>query len=373
MSWSVKLFDVAGTTLRLHLTFPLLLLWVAMVNWPQGGAPAALQGVVLVTLAFVCVVLHEFGHVLTAKRFGIRTPDITILPIGGLARLEKMPDKPGQELLVAAAGPAVNVVIAAVLFAVLGAQVDLADMATVERLQGSLLAQLATVNVIIVLFNLIPAFPLDGGRMLRALFAYRFDRASATLYAARVGQVFAVGLAVLGLYGNPFLVLIAVFILFAAESESRFEAERAGAAGHVARDAMVVAYSSLAPDDTAERAGDLLLRTTQQEFPVVGPGDEIAGMVTRAGLIEAMASGGPETPVREFMATEVETVAPDAELSELLQTLYNSPVRAVMVRAPQGGLAGYVSLENAAELFMLERARAARSGAPPTAAAAARA
>ncbi|MFO7856779.1 MAG: site-2 protease family protein [Paracoccaceae bacterium] len=357
MSWSVRLFDIAGTTLRLHLTFFLLLIWVAAASWPQGGAPAALSGIVLVLLVFVCVILHEFGHIFAARRYGIRTPDITILPIGGLARLEKMPDKPGQELIVAIAGPLVNVVIAAALFGILGARIDFTDMAEIEQARGSILVQLAAINVVIVVFNLIPAFPLDGGRMLRALLAYRFDRATATFYAARVGQTFAVALAVFGLFYNPFLALIAIFILFAAESESRFETQRASLSGRSARDAMVERYESLAPDDTAERAGQLLLQTTQQEFPVLDRSGNVAGMVTRSGLIQAIAAGGVETQVKDFMETEVQSVEPDAPLEDVMNKIYNSPVRAVLIVGSGGGLSGYVSAENATELFMLDSAR----------------
>src|SRR6266566_2375127 len=179
MGWSLPIFRIAGIQLRIHVTFVLLIAWLAFGYYAQGGSPAA-EGVIFVLLLFLCVVLHEFGHALAAKAFGINTPDITLLPIGGVARLERMPEEPKQELLIAVAGPAVNVVIAFGLFVAGGSQAFL-NPSNVEG--GGLIAQLLTINILLLLFNLLPAFPMDGGRVLRALLATRLSYARATQVA----------------------------------------------------------------------------------------------------------------------------------------------------------------------------------------------
>lgn len=356
MRWSVKIARVGGTSLYLHLTFLLLIAWVAFAGWQDGGTAAALDGVIFVLLIFLCVVLHEYGHVAAAAHYGIRTPSITLLPIGGLASLERMPDRPGQELVVAIAGPLVNVVIVAILLLVLDARFDLGQIGALERAQMSLSGRLAAVNVMLVLFNLIPAFPLDGGRILRALLAMRLDRPRATRYAARVGQAFAVVFAIIGLYGNPFLLLIAIFLFFAAEAEARQERMRASFSGYRARDAMITRYESLAPETTIEDAGRLLLQTTQQEFPVVATGGRLVGMVTRRDLVEAMRRSGSGTPVSAFMVADLQTVPEDEPLEVVMAKISKSATRAVAVINRARDFVGYINAENASELYMLTAA-----------------
>src|SRR6266478_5620455 len=184
MSWSVPIIRIAGIQLRIHITFLLLIAWLGIGYYAQGGSAAAVSGILVIVLLFVCVVLHEFGHAFAAKAFGINTPDITLLPIGGVARLERMPEKPMQELVIALAGPMVNVVIALGLF-VAGGSRALLNPSTIEG--GGLIAQLLTINILLLLFNLLPAFPMDGGRVLRALLATRLSYARATQVAANIG------------------------------------------------------------------------------------------------------------------------------------------------------------------------------------------
>jgi Zn-dependent protease/predicted transcriptional regulator len=354
--WSLKIAQIGATSLYIHVTFFLLIAWIAFSGWQQGGVEAAVDGVVFVLLIFLCVVLHEYGHVAAAAYYGIRTPSITLLPIGGLASLERMPEKPVRELVVALAGPAVNVVIFAVLLVVLGARFDFSQIGQIEQASVSLSGRLAAVNLILVLFNLIPAFPLDGGRVLRALLSMRFDRARATLYAARIGQAFAVVFAIVGLYGNPLLLLIAVFLFFAAEAEAGQERMRVQVSGYRARDAMITRYESLSPDSTAEDAGRLLLRTTQQEFPVIAPGGRLAGMVTRRDLIDAIRRSGAATPVSEFMVADLVAVTEDEPLESVMAKMSKSATRAVAVNNRARGFVGYINAENATELYMLSTA-----------------
>src|SRR5512135_1148628 len=170
MPWSWRLGTVAGIPIYLHGTFLLLIAIVLFSDWVrEQSLVAAGAGVLFVLAVFGTVVLHEFGHALTAKRYGIRTRDITLLPIGGVARLERMPDDPKQELWVALAGPAVNVAIAAVLFVWLFVTNGFEPLSNLSMVTGSFVERLMFVNVTLVLFNLLPAFPMDGGRVLRAL------------------------------------------------------------------------------------------------------------------------------------------------------------------------------------------------------------
>lgn len=362
MRWSVKIARIGGTSLYIHVTFFLLIAWIAFAGHEAGGWAAAVGGVVFVMLVFLCVILHEYGHVAAAARYGIRTPTITLLPIGGLASLERMPDRPGQELVVALAGPLVNVVIVGVLLLVLGARFDVAGLEALEsgRLDlggGELLVNLVFVNLMIVAFNLIPAFPLDGGRVLRALLSMRFDRARATLIAARIGQAFAVIFAIVGLSGGNFLLLlIAIFLFFAAEAEAGQERMRASFSGYRARDAMITRYESLTPEATAEDASRLLLQTTQQEFPVIAPGGRLVGLVTRRDLVEAMRRSGSGTPVSAFMVADLQTVPEDEPLEAVMAKMAKSATRAVAVMSRARGFVGYINAENASELYMLTAA-----------------
>jgi Zn-dependent protease/CBS domain-containing protein len=359
MGWSIRLFDVAGTAVRIHLTFFLLLAWVAAIHWTRGGAPGAIDGVLFIIALFVCVVLHEFGHVFAARRYGIRTSDVTLLPIGGVASLERMPEKPGQEIVVALAGPAVNLVIALVLVALLGARFDLLQMAQLEQAQSTMLGRIAAANVMLFVFNLIPAFPMDGGRVLRALLAIGLGYTRATRVAASIGQGLAVIFAFIGLMGNPLLVLIAVFIFLAASGEAGYVQARDYTRGYLASHAMITAYQTLNPTSTADDAAALLLRTTQQEFPVVDGAGGLRGMVLRQDLIRTLQETGGSTPVLEFMTRDVPTVPENACLDNVYQQLQRQGQRTVGVVDSQARLLGYITAENLAELVMIQSSRAA--------------
>ncbi len=223
MKWSLKLGRVSGIPIQVHWTFLILIAWIVLIHASRGASTIQVIGGVLLVLAvFGCVVLHELGHALTAQRFGIRTRDITLLPIGGVARLERMPEDPKQELLVAVAGPAVNGVIAGLLFVVLEVAGIIGPMAEVVVVGGNFFVQLMWINVILVLFNILPAFPMDGGRILRALLAYKMDFLRATQIAASVGQAMAMLFGLVGLiFGNPFLLFIAIFVYLGAGAEAR--------------------------------------------------------------------------------------------------------------------------------------------------------
>jgi Zn-dependent protease/CBS domain-containing protein len=352
-SGSIKLFETGGTAVKIHPTFFLLLIWVGVVNWLQGGAPEAARGIVFIAILFACVVLHEFGHILMARRFGIATPDITLLPIGGVASMERMPEKPGQEILVALAGPAVNVVIFLVLFILMGGSIDVTAVAGVERTPRDLLAQVAVANLVLVVFNLIPAFPMDGGRVLRALLVPRLGRARATRIAANIGQALAVLIGVLGLMGNPFLLLIAVFIYLAASGEAGYAQMQDVTRGMRAREAMVSVFESLPANADADAAARLLLSTTQGEFPVIDGGGLLRGFVTRDNLVQALRDKGGSTPVVDFMLRDIPVVSAESPLEDAFQMLQRRQTPIVAVNDAGGKFGGYIELQNLGELFLL--------------------
>jgi Zn-dependent protease len=219
MRSSLKVASIFGIEVRIHLTFLLFLVWIWFSYYQVAGFAGAVQGVLFILALFACVLLHEFGHAFAARGFGIETPDITLLPIGGVARLSRIPDKPWQELVVAIAGPLVNVVIAGVLIFVIHTSATLEQIEYLENPRVELLAKLASVNVMLVLFNLIPAFPMDGGRVLRALLAMAMPYARATQIAAWIGQGLAVVFGIFGIFGNPLLIFIAFFIFVGAQQE----------------------------------------------------------------------------------------------------------------------------------------------------------
>jgi Zn-dependent protease len=218
--WSLKIASISGIEVRIHLTFLLFLAWIWLSYYRVAGLPGAVQGVLFILALFLCVLLHEFGHAFAARGFGITTPDITLLPIGGVARLSRIPDKPWEELVVAIAGPLVNVVIAAALILVVHTSAALDQIEYLESPRVALLQKLATVNIMLVVFNLIPAFPMDGGRILRALLAMVMPYARATQIAAWIGQGLAIVFGILGLFVNPLLVFIAFFIFAGAQQEA---------------------------------------------------------------------------------------------------------------------------------------------------------
>jgi len=218
MQWSYRIARVSGIDVRIHITFLLLPAYFAFVQWREAGPGAAAQAVLFILLLFCCVLLHEFGHALAGRRYGIRTPDITLLPIGGVARMLAIPDKPVQELVIAVAGPAVNVAIAAILAPVLYFTGGLFSGPATEFRQ--LLHNLLLVNLGLVIFNLIPAFPMDGGRILRSILAMWRPWTSATRIAARTGQVLAVLFALAAIWQeNLILILISIFVFGGARQE----------------------------------------------------------------------------------------------------------------------------------------------------------
>ncbi|MCW8843470.1 MAG: site-2 protease family protein [Rhodobacteraceae bacterium] len=360
MAWSFSIGRLFGSDIRVHATFFLLLLWIGLMAYAEGGTSAALASVLFVVALFACVVAHEFGHALTARRYGIRTPDITLLPIGGMARLEKMPDQPAQEILVALAGPAVNVVIWAVLTLLLGAQTGGALVNLTDLTPTTFLAQLAAVNLFLAVFNLLPAFPMDGGRVLRALLQTRMSRPRATETAAHAGQIVAFLMAFAALAtGNMILLLVAFFVFVAGNAESKDVSMRALTRRMQARDAMITAYESLAPTDPLQTAATTLIRTTQHEFPVLAPDGTLLGFLTRSALFAAMAEdAGAMRHVDTLMERDIPRVRLETSLEDVTDALYKG-APAVVVCSPEDKMLGYITRENLGELMVLQTRQSA--------------
>jgi stage IV sporulation protein FB len=357
MGWSISLGRIAGTEVRVHLTFFLLVAWFAFSAGSRGGQAAAIDAVVFILAVFACVVAHEYGHVLMARRFGIGTRDITLLPIGGVASIERMPEKPREELLIALAGPAVNVVIALLLFTVFGARLDPERaVAAVEDQKIDLVTRLAVANVMLVVFNMIPAFPMDGGRVLRALLSYRLDRARVTRIAASIGQAVAFGLGFLGLFGNPLLLFVALFVFLAASHETYAVELGEATRGVAARKATITSFTTLDTQATVRQAVDALLATTQSEFPITDSGKRLRGVLTRDGIIRALAATGPDTPVLDVMERDVVTINCRAPLSEAVAALNTGGRPLVGIIDDEEHVVGIITLENLAEYMMVDAA-----------------
>jgi Zn-dependent protease/predicted transcriptional regulator len=355
MGWSVRIARIAGIDVKIHVTFFLLLAWIGMAYYTHGGPEAAVRGVAFILALFGCVLLHEFGHAMMARLFGIPTPDITLLPIGGVARLQRMPDKPGQEILVALAGPAVNVVIAAVLF-VLGHAGDLSQIETFASPQAGLLPKLAVVNVWLVLFNLLPAFPMDGGRVLRAVLALFMPYATATQVAARIGQGMAFLFGLAGLLGNPMLLFIALFVYLAAAQESSYAQMKEIAQGLLVRDAMITRFMVIDARATLVEAINALLRSGQHEFPVADDDGTVVGILTRDDLIAGFRNQGADAPVSEVMHRNIPTIPADAPLQRALQQMQQCACPALAAVDRNGRVVGLVSPESVGELMMIHAA-----------------
>jgi Zn-dependent protease/CBS domain-containing protein len=356
-AWSRKLVRVAGIDVYVHGTFLLLIGFFAISDLVAGkGVFAMTRGIFFLLAVFTTVVLHELGHALTARRFGIRTRDITLLPIGGVARLERMPDKPREQLLVSIAGPLVNLVIAVLLLAVLGVLHGPLAFESVRQAGGSFLTQLMWVNVSLAIFNLLPGYPMDGGRILRALLAMRMAPERATQVAARTGQGVAVLLGVAGIVANPVLLVIAVFVWMGARAEHAMSRIKMALAGVSVRQGMITDFTTVAPTDSLSRALELTRRGFQPDFPVVEDG-RLVGLLMHGDVLRALAAeGGRHLLVGQIMKRDTPRMSPLDRLDGALSTMRERgcPV-AVVVEGER--LVGILTVDHIAELMAVEAAR----------------
>uniref|UniRef100_A0A832MKH8 Zinc metalloprotease n=1 Tax=Eiseniibacteriota bacterium TaxID=2212470 RepID=A0A832MKH8_UNCEI len=365
MRWSIPIGRIFGIPVELHVTFLLFVAWIAIAQgMASGDLGRALATAALMVLVFACVLLHELGHALAARRYGIATRDIILLPIGGVARLERMPEKPQQEIVVALAGPAVNVAIAAALLAWFAVRHSAEGGALDFR--GSLLAALFSVNVVMVLFNLIPAFPMDGGRVLRAALAMSMPFSRATRIASMVGQGIALLFGAFGLFsGNLMLMFVALFVFLAAGEERAVVQTRDTLAGVPVRDAMVTEFRVLEAADPLARAVEHLMAGSQADFPVL-EGGVPAGVLTRDALVRALQRGGSAQPVGLAMTRGAAFADAAEPLESAVQRMREAGHSALPV-LEHGRLVGLLTLENVGDLLVVREAmRRHAAGAPLT-------
>ena len=355
MKWSIKIGKFVGIDVYMHLTFVLLIGWIALVHWQRSQSiGAAMVGVLFILTIFMCVVLHEFGHALMARRYGIATRDIILLPIGGVARLEKIPSQPTQELWVALAGPAVNVVIAAALFVWLQATASWEPLQRLTVTTGPLLERLMAVNLLMIAFNMIPAFPMDGGRVLRAALAIRLNYDRATQIAASIGRSIAVLFALIGLVYSPFLLFIALFVWLGATQEAALTRMKSAVGGISVDQVMLRDFKTLATDESLHRAAEFTLSGSQKDFPVVS-GGILEGVLRQTDLITALSIKDAQATVASIVRKDASTV----ESTDMLDTVITKLSECRCDLLPvirEGKLVGVVTPDNLGAFMRLREA-----------------
>lgn len=353
---SLRVGSVLSIGIYVHWTFLLLLGGIFAFYLLQGNTvAAALAGIALIIALFACVVLHELGHALVARRFDVPTRDITLYPIGGVARLQRIPEEPMREFWIAVAGPAVNLVIGGVLFLYLLAKGGDMSIQVLQSIRGDFAATLMWMNFILVGFNLLPAFPMDGGRVLRALLARRMNYARATELAANVGQAMAILFGIFGLLAfNPILLFIAIFVYIGAQQEARQAMMRAITEGVTVRQAMMTRFRTLSPDDTLDRAVNELLAGTDQDFPVVENG-RVVGVLTRKSLIKSLSEFGRQTRLADVALERCPTISENEMLDRAFTEMQTGNCSNVAVLRG-ADLVGLLTLQNVGELIMISSA-----------------
>lgn len=360
MNSSLKLFSVRGIDIRVHLTFPLILLWAAFQFGVLGGGGlvGALFGITSISLLFVLVTLHELGHSFAALHYGVPVERITLLPIGGVAQLSHMPDKPKQELVIALAGPAVNVALAillggtAVLF-----NISLTNPLTsgISLTFASLFSYIFYYNAILALFNMIPAFPMDGGRVLRAALAMKLDYGRSTQIAASIGRALAVLFGIYGLFnGQFFSVLIAIFIYSGATQEARMVQFRERLRGYTVQQAYNNQVPVLDPADSLRNVVNWTARGLT-DFPVAHFGTYV-GFLGNERLLSALQEGGPDQTVASVMARDVQPVSLTTDLFDVQQRLSHERLSALPV-VEYGRIVGIISGRHIQQMLRLATMR----------------
>jgi Zn-dependent protease len=372
MKWSWRILTVRGIDVKVHITFIFALVWGATI-WGQGSPSGWLYGVFLTIVLFSIVLLHELGHSIAAQRYGVEVHDIVLLPIGGVARLNRMPDKPLHELVVALAGPAVNLIFVLVLGPLLVVAMNAQPFGGFGFRLPSLaepgwinfLAFLVAINASLLVFNMLPAFPMDGGRALRALLALKFSYGRATAFAVAVGRVFALLFGVAGFFsGNITLALVGMFVFFGAGAEYEEVSRRESLRGLTVSEVVDTQAPVLPGSLPAFAAFDRLSRTPYRVMAVVDDSGRLLGMVTSEGMQAKWTAGvrGTVSAFAEPSPVVVECGAP-LELARERMAESRTPVAAVFCGSRFEGL---LDFETISRVVALRKAGWAREqGAAP--------
>lgn len=358
-SWSLRVGKFFGIEVFIHWTFWILIGWIFLMHWGMGDASTqGLWGVLFILALFACVVLHEFGHALTARRFGVVTRDITLYPIGGISSFESMPEKPGQELLVGLAGPAVNLVIALILWIYLNASGQIPNLAAMsdshDMFQIPFLWSLFFANIVLAIFNLIPAFPMDGGRVFRGVLSFFMDRVTATRIAAGVGQFLGIAFVFFGFFYNFWLVFIGLFVYLGAGGEAAYEQTKSALTGLTVKDALMRRFTLLKPNDPLGQAVAALIDSQETEF-VIAEADEPVGVLTRNEIIKGLSERGKDGPVSAFMNRNFLVVNPEMKLADFFQKVLEKG-QAVAVVMSGKSLLGLIDRDNVEERLLIQEA-----------------
>jgi len=362
MKSSLRLGRIAGINIQVHWTFILIIIWAIYVGWSRGGTmDSVLWTIGFVLSIFACVVLHELGHSLTAKQYGIETRKITLLPIGGVASLARMPEDPKKELMVAIMGPAVNVVIAGILYFFVRSKLEIfQNPEEAQEFFQTITAQnflvyLYITNIALVVFNAIPAFPMDGGRVLRALLSFRFDRVRATQIAAYLGQFIAVGFFVIGIMYNPILILISIFVFFGASGEYMMIRQMSMLRGHKVREAMMTQFTVLKPEDKLGKVGEVMLAGKENNFIVAENGSGAEGILYKNEIVDAFQNNRTHATVSDIMDTSYKALSPTEELTKVYRAAQGRSQRFFPV-IENGKVIGTIDMENINEFMMIQAA-----------------
>lgn len=323
--WSLYLGSPWGIKIFVHWTFLILIAWIFIMHFRAGnGIREGLSGVLFILALFTCVVMHEFGHALTARRFKVYTRDITLYPIGGIASLESMPSKPIEEFQVAVAGPTVNLVIAALLwiyFKSTGHVLSFENTQNIHMTGAAFGLNLIYVNIILAVFNLIPAFPMDGGRVLRSLLSMKINASKATSVAVTIGQIIAIAFVFLGFFYDFWLIFIGLFIFLGAGAESKTEELKHAIEGVKAENIMMTNFMTINSDVTLETAAEKLLGSNEKSLLVMENGT-LLGILDYKNIVEGLHKGQQHQRVADFTTKDIYQFDIDEYISDkLLQIL----------------------------------------------------
>jgi len=354
MGWSLNIGRIFGIRFRIHITFFLLLFFVFISVLNQYGINRAILSTLFICAVFVCVLIHEIGHSLIARRFGKEAKSITLLPIGGVATMEEMPEKPAQEILMSIIGPFINLAIAGILYLVIGRKVGVTMPSIYPDSAGAFFAALIGVNIILAIFNLIPAFPMDGGRVLRGILAMNMDYVTATSVAVYIGQAMAMFFIFFGIFFNWWLALIGLFLYIGAGSEKQHVVLRSFLHEVPVSEAMTTDFRSLRPDELLSDAVEHFHHGCQDDFPVIGERG-IEGILTRHEILASIHGKGLDVPISEVMDRSFSSVTPAVALDDVYKRLLSSQKTAMAV-VEEGEVKGMVCLDGISRYFMLKAA-----------------
>ncbi len=351
MKWSFKIGKLFGIPIRVHLTFLLLLFFIGYVGSKQGGSEGAILGMIVIVFIFICVILHEVGHSLVAVHYGIKVNDIILLPIGGVSRMEEIPEDPKQEITISIVGPLVSFGLAILFFILASAIHQSINFKQINLFNRNVVASLFWINLVLGLFNLIPAFPMDGGRVLRGILATRMESMKATKIAVSVGQGFAILLFFFGIFFNWWMALIAIFIYLGAEGEERMVAVRSSLGKSSVKLAMLTDVHTVSPDETVGEVLERICHGLQQDFPVE-QGDEVVGILSREAIFSALHKHEKSILVKEVMQKDFVSTSEDASLSEIYKTMIAHRLHVIPVMKDKK-LRGMINLEQIGKYHMI--------------------